>query len=407
MTTATLPTTDRPPGLTAETPAGARLVELAERLAEELRGPAADHDRAGTYPHEGIAALLDAGWFAASIPEELGGLGVTSVHDQVVASSRLARGDASVAIGANMHLAVLGNYVRLHALAAERGDERREAAIGAILSVIARDGVVLATAVSEPGQDMTRPATTATPSPGGWRIDGRKVFCTMSPAATVLVVAVTTVGDERYAFAQIPAGTPGIVLHDDWDALGMRASGSQSVSFEGVELPAGAVSGGFPVGESVPYMARNLASGLFHASASLGVAEEADALVRAALRRRGADDPRARMLIAENVVDLATARGVLSRAARLQDAAPLDLDDDEVVGLFAEAQAAKTAVNAAAMRVADRALACSGGAGYMNAHPLSRAVRDARAGMFMHPLGANRAYEWLAKVALGEPPAFH
>ena len=44
------------------------------------------------------------GYFAAPIPEVFGGLGVDSAHDLLVASSRLARGDASVAIGVNMHL---------------------------------------------------------------------------------------------------------------------------------------------------------------------------------------------------------------------------------------------------------------------------------------------------------------
>ena len=48
----------------------------------------------------------------------------------------------------------------------------------------------------------------------------------------------------------------------------------------------------------------------------------------------------------------------------------------------------------------DRALALSGGAGYMSRHPLSRAYRDVRAGAFMHPLGANRAYEFIGRIAL-------
>jgi alkylation response protein AidB-like acyl-CoA dehydrogenase len=52
----------------------------------------------------------------------------------------------------------------------------------------------------------------------------------------------------------------------------------------------------------------------------------------------------------------------------------------------------------------DRALALSGGAGYMAKHPLSRAYRDVRAGAFMHPLGANRAYEFIGQVALGITP---
>ena len=55
----------------------------------------------------------------------------------------------------------------------------------------------------------------------------------------------------------------------------------------------------------------------------------------------------------------------------------------------------------------ERALYLSGGAGYLNGHPLARAYRDVRAGAFMHPLGANRAYEFLADVSLGREPALH
>ena len=77
------------------------------------------------------------------------------------------------------------------------------------------------------------------------------------------------------------------------------------------------------------------------------------------------------------------------------------------VELFAEAQAAKAFVNEAAARIVDRALALSGGAGYLNGHPLARAYRDVRAGSFMQPLGANRAYELLGDVALGREHALH
>ena len=56
------------------------------------------------FPYESIDALKRAGYFAAPIPDEHGGLGATSRARRVVASSRLARGDASVAIGVNMHL---------------------------------------------------------------------------------------------------------------------------------------------------------------------------------------------------------------------------------------------------------------------------------------------------------------
>jgi hypothetical protein len=40
----------------------------------------------------------------------------------------------------------------------------------------------------------------------------------------------------------------------------------------------------------------------------------------------------------------------------------------------------------------------------MARHPLAKAWRDARAGAFMHPVGANRAGDVLARAALGLPP---
>ena len=55
----------------------------------------------------------------------------------------------------------------------------------------------------------------------------------------------------------------------------------------------------------------------------------------------------------------------------------------------------------------DRALALSGGAGYVSGSPLARAYRDVRASAFMHPLGANRAYDYLARIVLGGAPSLH
>ena len=385
----------------------------AERLAEDFAVRAAAHDRDGSYPFESIDALRHAGYFAAPVPDELGGLGVSSVHDVIVASGRLARGDASVAIGVNMHLVVVLSLARRWRMARAAGNARRERAFAGSLRRIASDGIVMAAAMSERGQDLTRPVTEAVRTDGGWRIDGHKIFCTMAPAATILLTSVRFADDdgvERYAYVEIPADAPGVRINDDWDALGMRASGSHSVTFDGVELPAAALRGGFPTGRPVPYLERNLPSGLFHASASLGIAEAAFA--RAARPERINGDARAPMLVAESAIDLTASRATISRAAALIDehhaANPTaDGTDEEITALFAEGQAAKTFVNDAATRVVDRALALSGGAGYLNGSPLARAYRDVRAGAFMHPLGANRAYDFLADVALGRPHELH
>ena len=401
--------------LTARTEPGARLVVLAEALAEEIGGRASEHDREATFPHESLAAVRQAGYLAAPVPAELGGLGVTSLHDLVVASSRLARGDAALTLGVNMHLVFVLNVARLWHVATASGQERRAAAFGETMEQVAHGGVVFASAISEPRQDLTRPATTATRTETGWTISGRKIFCTMSPAADVLYTAVTYAdehGRERYGYAMVPRETPGVVVHDDWDALGMRASGSNSVTFEDVRLPDSALRGGFATGDAAAYLERNLSAGLFHAATAVGIAESAHAGAVSRLAGRPDLDPHTRMLVAENVVDLSACRAVLARAASLiddhhdRDVTSL-VTSDELTLLFGEAQSAKLFVGAAAVRIVDRALALSGGAGYLNGSPLARAYRDVRALPFMHPLGANRAYAFVGELAAGREPALH
>jgi alkylation response protein AidB-like acyl-CoA dehydrogenase len=402
--------------IAARTIVGRELVALAERMAADFATRAADHDRDGSYPHENLAALRDAGYLAAPVPRELGGMGVDSIHDILVASSRIARGDPSVTIGVNMHLIPVISMAHRYRTAMAAGDDRRSRAFAASLEKVSREGVVMAAAVSEAGQDLTRPGTSAHRTDDGWTINGRKIFCTMSPAATLLYTAVTFKdedGSERYGYAQIPAETAGVVVHDDWNALGMRASGSHSVTFDKVHLPGSALRGGFPAGKlTIDFLERNLTGGAFHASASLGIAESAYRVAAEGLARRNgvaSGSARNQMLAAESAIELSAMRAMFSRAGALiddyYDAPDAVVTTDAMAALFAEVQSAKTFINEAAVRVVDRALALTGGAGYMSSHPLSRAYRDVRAGAFMHPLGANRAYEFIARVALGLEPS--
>ena len=182
----------------------------------------------------------------------------------------------------------------------------------------------------------------------------------------------------------------------------MRASGSHSVTFAGVELPGAAIRGGFVAGDAEAYMDRNLVAGLFHASASLGIAEAAvESATRALAKRRPGRahaDPGRR----ERDRARCGTRHAVARGGARGRTATIDL-----VTLFAQTQAAKAFVNEASARIVDRALAASGGAGYLNGHPLARAYRDVRAGSFMHPLGANRAYDFLGDVALGREVVLH
>ena len=107
---------------------------------------------------------------------DLGGMGVDCLHDVVVASSRLARADASLAIGVNMHMAALLEHGAA-CTARGAGEARAPRSSG-----IARDGVrhgaprSPSPARTSPARARSRPARA-----DGWRIDGRKLFCTGSP----------------------------------------------------------------------------------------------------------------------------------------------------------------------------------------------------------------------------------
>src|SRR5437870_1307801 len=99
-------------------------------------------------------------------------------------------------------------------------------------------------------------------------------------------------------------------------------------------------------------MERNLLAGLFHASASLGIAESADAIARRGIAGRINGNARARMQVADSAVDLAAARGVLSRAAALIDqhrtANPTSDGTAEELGALLDGDYIGAAVNLAA-----------------------------------------------------------
>ena len=393
--------------LIARTKSGSQLVELAEELAEAFADAVGEHDRSGAYNRDHLTTLVDHGWLSAPVPVEFGGRGVRSMHDLFVAASRLARGDAASTIGVSMHVVVATNMVRQYLAA----DGKEQVALGAVLEQLVSGRVVMAAAISEPGQDLTRPSTVAVEEGGRWTVNGSKIFCTMSPAADIFLASVTVDGPkgERYAYVAIPSSSPGVVVHDDWDALGMRTSGSNSVTFTDVTVDASAFMGGFPSGSTVGYASRNLASGGFHAAASLGIAESAHAATVERLRGRGRSDGSTRSLVADNEVDLHAARAALARAGIVLDEHDEEFQgrragDDQVLAVFGEVQAAKAVVSAAAMRIVDRSLLLSGGAGFRAGSPLARAVGDVRALMFMNPLNTIRAANLLADLALGAEP---
>jgi len=408
--------------LKPRTEAGMAFVALAEQHAEEFAAHAEQFDRTNTFPKEHFTALQQSGYLAATVPRELGGLGVESVYDYALGTSRLARGDASTAITVNMHLAGGFFLRRMWQAAKAREDAPGAAPLERALRAIASRQLVLTGANSEPGADPVHPQTEARRVPEGWAINGLKIFGTGSPRATQIVSRVKVVEAEGkpayWGIAQVPVGTPGMQIQNDWDALGMRASGSHSIAFKNCIVPPPLVTPLAPYGGwHEPYIAIMMIGNFGLVAGFLGIAEAAHALIcetvktkkKAPGKQTLTGRPAIQRTIAESEIDLAACRAMIERTGNAMDrlfesyrimATPMEV----LHVMFKDFQCTKWLVTRKAIEVVDRAMTASGGAGYMSKNPLSRLYRDVRAGSFMQPLSPNEAFEYIGKVALGLDP---
>jgi len=402
------------------TDAGRKFVKLAEKHAAEFAERAEAFDRAGRFPFDNFEDMKQSGFLAGVVPEESGGLGVDSLHDLMVGMSRLARGDASTAIAANMHIAGTNNVLLFRRRANRAGDRATVDLVNGLLTRVAAGEILMSFPNSEAGTDLTSPLTEAVAVEGGYRVTGRKIFGTVSPAAHLFFPTVRVQdgnGGYMTATAIVARDTPGLEIKDNWDALGMRASGSNDIVFTDCFVPNQMLFGlrdnYGKVGRGFPDVALNVNAPLN--ATFLGIAEAArDHAARATAQKKGPsrralqDRIPIQQIIAEIEIDLSVARAMTERLGRLADAFRRRYADEEppvedANSMMMEVQCMKYVVTRKAVEVVDRAMTVCGGAAYMNKHPLTRLYRDARAGAFMQPYAPYEALEFIGKVALGLP----
>jgi alkylation response protein AidB-like acyl-CoA dehydrogenase len=236
----------------------AELVALAGELADRFARRAEAHDRAGSFPHQNFHELHASGYLALTIPREFGG-GGASLLEATLAQARLGCGDGSTALGASMHLSILGRIGRALVAgdAAEAGGWDWERYARVARSVI-EEGALVNSAASEPETGSPsrggRPATKAVALDGAFRLTGRKTYTTMAPGLRFVIVSATLDGLDGPEAGQflVETGLPGLRIEETWDALGMRASGSHDLVLDGVEVPAAALLSRRPYAPAVP-----------------------------------------------------------------------------------------------------------------------------------------------------------
>ncbi|CAN5475438.1 acyl-CoA dehydrogenase family protein [soil metagenome] len=393
----TLPTSAFTPPF-PKTDRQAEFMELGDRMAEIAAQQADEHDRNNTFPHDTFAALREAGYLALTVPEEFGGRGARPL-EVMLAQERLARGSGAVALGATMHLVVVGGL----------GDGRAwpPELLAKFFGEVVRDGALINSAASEP--DLGSPsrggafATRAKWTPDGWLINGRKSWTTLSPGLTYAITQLTTEeedGSLGRANILVPMSTPGVKVElGSWDNMSMRASGSNDVVYEnvlvplenrlpGTPAPAGASVSGWNLIGSAVYL------GVATAARDFAV-KYAQERVPSGLGKPIAELPNVQQRIAEIEILLAQARALLYSTAETFEQYP-----EHRKAIAWQFAAAKYTVTNNAIQITDQALRVVGSAGLQKKFPLERYFRDARAGLGNPPID-DVALGIIGKAALG------
>ncbi|MEZ2129674.1 MULTISPECIES: acyl-CoA dehydrogenase family protein [unclassified Sinorhizobium] len=206
---------------------------LLRATTRALADAAPEADRTGDFPWAGIRAVHESGLLESTVAARYGGAGAT-LHDVATILTALGRGDPSVALISAMtifnHLGQATKshwpedlYRRLLAQAKEQPLLINAARVEPELGSPARGGL---------------PATLARRTASGWSITGRKRFVTGAHGLRhFLVWAHTDEAPARVGTFVVPNKLSGIRVIENWNSLGMRASGSHDVEYTDVEIP--------------------------------------------------------------------------------------------------------------------------------------------------------------------------
>ena len=349
------------------------LLDLAGELADkELRPAAAEAEREGRFPREAFRVLGRSGLLGLPYPERWGGGGQPyEVYLRVV--EELAHAWLTVGLGVSVHT------LACFPLAAFGTDGQRDRWLPGML-----DGEQLgAYCLSEPqsGSDAAALATRAAATGGGYRIDGVKAWISHAGQADFYTVFARTSGDPAgpdrargISCLYVPASTGGVQAAAAEHKMGMRASVTAQMIFDGAEVPAGHLLGEEGRGFAIALAALD-AGRLGIAACAVGLAQAAlDTAVSYARERRQFGKPiiefeGVSFLLADMATEVEASRALYLAAARRKDAG-------EEFGRLAAM--AKLHASDTAMRVAGDTVQVLGGYGYVEDFPAERYFREAK-----------------------------
>lgn len=340
--------------------------EFARRV---VAAGAAERDRTKQFPAQVLRQMGELGLLGMMVPTELGGSGSDAVG-YVSALSEIAYACAATAVVMSVQNSIVCESLLRFGTPAQH--ER-------FLVPLAQGKTIGAFAMTEPeaGSDPVSQSTTAVRDGDFYILEGTKRFITSGKNAGIVLVTAKTDESKKHrgisAFI-VPKKTPGFKVGALEEKLGLRASDTTDLIFEGCRVPAAQRLGA--EGQGFEIAMQGLDSGRIGIAAqSVGVAQAAlDAAVKYTRQRTQFGQSISkfqglRWMVADMAVEVAAARQLMLAAA---------VAKDQGENYTLQAAMAKLFASEMVNRVTGQAIQLHGGYGYTQEYPVERYYRDAR-----------------------------
>ena len=361
--------------------------DLTHTLGTEFEKRATKHDVEGTFVHDNYEQLKSHHYFSAAIPKELGGGGLD--HQQVCDIIRiLAHYCSSTALAFSMHQ---------HLIAAAVWKYKHQGVGKQMLQNVAEHELVL---ISTGARDWLGSNGILKKVKGGYLFSAKKHFASQSSGGDLVVTSGTYQDtDENWQVLHfaVPIHTDGVSLLNDWDVMGMRATGSQTIVFDHVFIPDSAISLARPQNEFHPVwnVVLTVAMPLIMA-AYVGIAEKALEIAIEKGKKYQRNQAHIASMVGRIYNSLLAAQTEWKAMYTLTNGLDFVPSDDTTMVILT----LKTNVGDATKQAVELAMEAIGGQSFYRANILERLFRDVQAAAF-HPLPKWDQYAFTGKRLLG------
>jgi len=347
------------------------MIQTAARefAQNELKPGVIERDELQKFPAEQVKKMGELGFLGMMVDPKYGGGGMDTLS-YVLAMEEISKIDASCSV-----IMSVNNSLVCWGLEKFGTEEQKQK----YLVPVAKGEIIGAFCLSEPeaGSDATSQKTTGIDMGDHYLVNGTKNWITNGNSAEIYLVMVQTNREAAHRGINcliIEKGMPGFTVGPKENKMGIRASDTHSLMFEGVKVPKANRIG--DEGFGFKFAMKVLSGGRIGiASQALGIAAGAYELALQYSKERKAfgKEISKHQAIQFKLADMATrieaARLLVYRSAWLKDKG-LPFDKESAM--------AKVFASETAMWVTTEAVQVHGGYGYVKEYHVERLMRDAK-----------------------------